>query len=839
MLKKFRKIKKRHVKELALVVTILSIFGLGAFFLWISSFSIPDLSSFNVRKVSESTKIYDRTGKVLLYDINQGIKRTIVPDGEISRNIKNATVAIEDSEFYQHHGIKLSSFLRAIKANILARNYSQGGSTITQQVVKNSLLTTEKTISRKLKEWFLALKLERILSKTEILDIYLNDAPYGGNIYGVEEASQTYFAKKAVDLSLAESAYLASLPNAPTYYSPYGNNRNKLEERKNLVLLRMLQNNFISKDEYKDALAEKVVWQAQESLGIKAPHFVMWIRQYLEDKYGVDVVNSSGLKVTTTLDYDLEQKAETLAKQYALDNKKNFNAENVSIVAIDAKTGQILVMVGSRDYFDKEIDGNFNVALAHRQPGSSFKPVVYAEAFNKGFTPDTAVFDLQTEFDTECNPDGTPIIKGKEDKCYMPENFDGVYLGPISMRNALAQSRNIPAIKVLYLAGLKDSLRLAKVMGISSLTDESRYGLTLVLGGGEVSLLEMTSMYSVFAANGVRNPYQGILKIEDRDGNVLESFEPHPSEVLPEQTALLINDILSDNAARTPEFGEHSALYIESRPVAAKTGTTNDYRDAWILGYTPQVVVGAWAGNNDNSPMVKKIAGFIIAPLWNKFMQEVLKQYPVENFKKPTPIDKASLKPALAGFWQGGEAFFVNKLSGEKANEYTPLELREERVVKNIHSILYWVNKNNPNGPAPLDPQTDPQFKLWEFPIRKWVTEQGIIEENNSVIPTAEDSTNRPEFAPKVTIVSPDQNSLYNKNTRLQVTVSVTSRFPIAKVDYFINNTFAGSSGSYPYNFSFTPGEIDGLTAKNEIRAVAYDNFLNRGQAVQEFKISF
>ena len=815
------------------------IFGLGALFLWISSFTIPDLSSFNVRKVSESTKIFDRTGKILLYNVNQGIKRTIVPDGEISRNIKNATVAIEDSEFYQHNGIKFSSFLRATKANILARNYSQGGSTITQQVVKNSLLTSEKTISRKLKEWFLALKLERILSKTEILDIYLNDAPYGGNIYGVEEASQTYFSKKALDLSLAESAYLASLPNAPTYFSPYGNNRDKLEERKNLVLLRMLQNNFISNDEYKDALAEKVDWQTQEGLGIKAPHFVMWVRQYLENKYGVDVVNKGGLKVTTTLDYDLELKAETLAKNSALDNKKNFNAENVSIVAIDAKTGQILVMVGSRDYFDKEIDGNFNVALAHRQPGSSFKPVVYAEAFNKGYTPDTVVFDLQTEFDTECNPDGTPIIKTNEDKCYMPQNFDGVYLGPISLKNALAQSRNIPAIKVLYLAGIKDSLRLAKAMGINSLTNESRYGLTLVLGGGEVSLLDMTSMYSVFAANGVRNTYQGILKIEDRNGNVLESFESHPSEVLPEQTALLINDILSDNTARAPEFGEHSALYIESRPVATKTGTTNDYKDAWILGYTPQVVVGAWAGNNDNSPMVKKIAGFIIAPLWNKFMQEVLKKYPVENFKKPDPIDKASLKPALAGFWQGGEVYFVNKLSGERANEYTPLELREERVVKNIHSILYWVNKNNPKGPAPLNPETDPQFKLWEFPIRKWVTEQGIVEENNSVIPTAEDSTHRPEFSPKIVIVSPDNISRYNKDARLQVTINVTGKFPITKVDYYINNTFAGSNSSYPYNFSFSPSETDGISAKNEIRAVAYDTFLNRGEAVQEFNVTF
>ena len=838
MRRKILGIRKRYFKEAALVVIILGIFAVGSLFLWVSTFTIPDLSSFNERKVSQSTKIYDRTGTILLYDLNRGIKRTVVTDNEISRNIKNATVAIEDSEFYTHHGIRPTSIFRAILANIGAGGFSQGGSTITQQVVKNSLLTTEKKISRKLKEWILALKLERVLSKIEILNLYLNEAPYGGTVYGIEEAGQTYFGKKAADLSIAESAYLASLPNAPSYFSPYGNNKQKLEDRKNLVLAKMLEKKFINQEEYSRAINEKVVWKPQENLGIKAPHFVMFIRQYLEEKYGKAIVEQGGLKVITTLDYGLQEKAEAMAKQYASENEKKFNAENVSLIALDPKTGQILAMVGSRDYFYKTIDGNFNVALAHRQPGSSFKPIVYAEAFKKGYTPETVGFDLQTEFSTECNPDGTPITAGNEDRCYMPENYDHVYRGPINLRNALAQSINIAAIKVLYLAGIKDSLRLAKDMGIKSLTNVGQYGLTLVLGGGEASLLDLTGAYGTFAAGGVRNPYQEILKIENIKGETLESYEPHPIQVLPEQIALTISDILSDNVARTPAFSEHSALYIEDRPVAVKTGTTNDYRDAWILGYTPNLVVSAWAGNNDNSPMEKKVAGFIVAPFWNAFMKEALKQYPVETFKKPTPIDKLALKPALTGFWQGGVAYFVNKLSGELATEYTPMELKEERVVKQIHSILYWVDKNNPTGPKPQNPNGDPQFNLWEYAVRKWVAQNRILEENETVIPVAEDSMHRPEFAPKISVINPNPNLTYSKKYNITVTLNMIGKFPISKVDYFVNGNFMGSVNRSPWSFSFAPTDIENLTPENEIRVVAYDNVLNRGETKSAFKVN-
>ena len=553
--------------RISLIIRDLLILGIAAVFLlfggavfWIANLKTPNLESFENRRVSQSTKIYDRTGEHLLYDVYENIRRTVVPFDAISRHIKNAAVAIEDSHFYEHKGIQPKSILRAILVNFGALEFSQGGSTITQQVVKNSILTSEKIISRKLKEWALALKLERYYNKDEILGYYLNESPYGGNIYGVEEASETFFGKKSSDVTIAEAAYLASLPKAPTYYSPYGNNKTKLEERKNLVLKRMLDERFIAKDEYDQAINETVTFKPQEEKGIEAPHFVIYVKELLEQKFGDNVVRDGGLRVITTLDFELQKTAEELTKKYALENKEKFNAENAGLVALDPKTGDILAMVGSRDYFDKEIDGNFNVTLAKRQPGSSFKPFVYATAFERGYTPETVVFDLETEFSTECRPDGTPLIAGNEEKCYRPQNYDEKFRGPISLRNALAQSINIAAIKVLYLAGLKNSLNTAEAMGISTLTDPNRYGLTLVLGGGEVSLLEMTNAYGVFAAEGVRNPNRAIIKIENPNNEVIYESPIGGRVVLQSEVAQKINSILSDEEARVPAFGTHSFL---------------------------------------------------------------------------------------------------------------------------------------------------------------------------------------------------------------------------------------------------------------------------------------
>ncbi len=684
----------KTLKTIVYSILIVGLTGTGAFSLWLSTFTIPDLGSFESRKVAQSTKIYDRTGKILLYDVHKNIRRTIVSTNEISRNIKNATVAIEDAEFYQHIGIRPLAFIRAIFVNIIEGGLSQGGSTITQQVVKNTLLTSEKKISRKLKEWVLALKLDRKLTKERILEIYLNETPYGGNIYGIEEASQTFFGKSANDITLAESAYLAALPQAPTRYSPYGNHRDLLEKRKQLVLKRMLENNFINDEEYSEALNENVVFIPRPDTGIKAPHFVFYVLEKLEKKYGKRAIEEKGMRIITTLDWKLQEKAEKIVYDFAISNEKRFNAKNASLVAVDPKNGNILVMVGSRDYFDKKIDGNFNIAITHRQPGSAFKPFVYASAFLKGYTPETIVFDARTQFSVRCSKDNTTSKNG----CYSPSNYDHKFRGPVTLRNALAQSINVPAVKLLYLSGISYSLRIARELGIESLDDSSRYGLTLVLGGGEVSPLDITSAYGVFANNGIRNPSVSILRVEDKNGTIIDEYLPTPIRVLPENTARQISDILSDNVARTPLYGPRSLLYFKEGSVAAKTGTTNNYRDAWTVGYTPYLAVGAWAGNNDNTPMEKKISGLIITPLWRAFMDEAMKEFQPESFIPPLPDDPSSLKPILRGKW---------------------LEVTDKNDTK-LHSILYWVNKNDPRGPNPLNPQADPQFDAWEYGVSRW-----------------------------------------------------------------------------------------------------------------------
>src|SRR3989344_2257858 len=555
IIREFRSLSRKHL--FMLVVSVIIFFG-GIFFLWVSTFEIPALDSFAKRKVVESTKIYDRTGEVLLYDVNQDIRRTVVPFDKISRNTKNATIAIEDREFYEHNGIQIKSILRAFFANTTSLGFSQGGSTITQQVVKVSLLSPKKTITRKIKEVFIAIKLEKVISKDEILYLYLNEIPYGGNLYGIEEASLAFLGKSASELSVAESAYLAALPQAPTFYSPYGTHRDRLEERKNLVLSEMLRNGFIDENEYKEALSEEVQFKPRETSGIKAPHFVFFVLEELNKKYGEETVRDGGLRVKTTLDYAIQKQGEEIAKEYALKNKVSFNAENAAFVAIDPKTGGILSMVGSRDYFDKEIDGNFNVATAHRQPGSAFKPFVYAKAFIKGYTPETVLFDLQTQFSAKCPPDN--LIS--ENECYSPQNYDDRFRGPVTLREALAQSINVPSVKTLYLAGIKETLDLAKDLGITGLGNENTYGLTLVLGGGEVSLLDMTSAYRVFATEGLRVPYTSILKVEDAKARVLEEIKPKPYRVIDAEITRKISDILTDNVARTPLYGANSVIYF-------------------------------------------------------------------------------------------------------------------------------------------------------------------------------------------------------------------------------------------------------------------------------------
>ncbi len=705
--------KKISVKEILVDIFIvgfaLCIISLAGILIWVSTLEIPDLSSFEERRILQSTKIFDRTGEILLYDLHQDVKRTVVPFEEISRHIKNATIAIEDDQFYNHLGIEPTAILRAVITNFSQGDLlgGQGGSTITQQVIKNSVLQREKTVTRKVKEWILAIKLERVLSKDEILAIYLNESPYGGTMYGVEEAAQAFFGKRAADVSIAEAAYIASLPQAPSRLSPYSNNKSVLDERQQLTLQKMSEHGFISEDEYNAAKSDAVEFQPQAVTGIRAPHFVMFIRDQIVRQFGEEAIAERGLRIITTLDWKLQKEAEAIVAEYGAANVEKFKADNAGMVATDPKTGDLLVMVGSRDYFSEEIDGNFNTTIASRQPGSAIKPFIYASAFSKGYLPDTIVYDVATQFSPQCPPDS----QSSESPCYAPNNYNNKFLGPISLRNAMAQSLNIPAVKVLYLAGLKDSLKLAADMGLTTLNDPERYGLTLVLGGGEVRLLDMTYAYGVFANEGIAATPRSIIRVEDSRGNIISENKIESHKVLDKNVALMISDVLSDNVARTPLWGANSLVNFPNRSVASKTGSTNNLRDAWLMGYAPNLAVGTWVGNNNNDPMGGGLSGLIVTPMWRKFMDFALAELPEESFTQPT-INRVGLKPIIRGEFIDTSSLLESIQSGSEINVVD--------IYRNLHTILHFVDRSNPNGPVPSNPANDPQYENWEYGVTKW-----------------------------------------------------------------------------------------------------------------------
>ena len=691
-----RSFLRAHWRAVLLWCAGLFLLLVGGAIIWAATLPAPDLSSIETRRVDQSLKLYDRTGTVLLYDLNNSTQRTIVPLNQISTNVQDATLAIENPYFYHDIGIEPTAILRAIWVDITSGGLSQGGSTLTQQVVKNTILNNDKTFTRKLKEWVLALKLTRTLSKDKILELYLNQAPYGGNLYGVEAASETFFNKHASDDSIAEAAYLAAMLPAPTYYSPYGTHKAALDARKNIVLDKMYQYGYITADQEANAKVAQVTF-APATSSIVAPHFVFYVEQYLQNKYGQDALEQGGWSVVTSLDANLQTKAEEDVQGHAATQESQFNASNTGMIALDPTNGQILVMVGSRNYFDTSIDGNFNITLAPRQPGSTFKPFAYAEAFEKGYTPDTVVYDVPTQFSTSCSPWDT---QNDTPPCYAPQNYDNKFRGPMTMRDAIAQSINVPSVKVLYVAGINDTLMLAKSLGVNLEGDQAQYGLTLVLGGGEVSLLDITSAYGVFATDGMRYPPTPILKITDNTGKVIEdNSQPTGSQVLPANIAQEINDVLSDPIARAP-LGENDLLSFPGRDVAVKTGTTNNYRDAWTIGYTPNLVVGQWVGNNDNTPMVHKVSGFIVGPMWNEFMQYALANTPTATFTR-TEVDESQMKPVMHGVWQNPGADGA------------------------LHDILYWVDKNNPQGPTPSNPASDLQFSYWDYGVKLWGEQHG------------------------------------------------------------------------------------------------------------------
>ncbi len=828
--KKFKKIIGYGLAVILFLVILSGIAGVAAL-AWFSR-DLPNPDKLLDRQIAQSTKIYDRTGKHVLYEIYSEKKRTMIELSDIPEHVKQATIVAEDRDFYEHHGFDLKGILRSVWRNLF-RGERVGGSTITQQFIKNSILSPEKTYTRKIKELALSIQLERKFSKDQILKMYFNEIPYGSTAYGLQSAAQTYFGKNAKDLDLAEGALLAALPKAPTYYSPYGSHTDDLLARQKYILDGMAEENYISKDEAEKAkeidILAKVVPKKES---ITAPHFVMYVKELLTERYGEKTVDQGGLKVYTTLDFDKQKIAEEAVTAGVEKNAEKYNAHNAALVAIDPKTGQILAMVGSKDYFaepepagckpgvDCKFEPNVNVALRPRQPGSSFKPVVYAAAFAKGFTPETILFDLVTTFKTDT-------------KDYIPHNYDGKEHGPVSMRSALAGSLNIPAVKTLYLAGIDNVLNLAQSMGYSTLNDRSRFGLSLVLGGGEVKLLEHTAAFGAFATEGKLQPTTAILKVEDSQGKILEEWkESNGKEVLPTQVARQIANIMSDDSARAYIFGARGPLTLPDRPVAAKTGTTNDWRDGWTIGYTPSLVAGVWVGNNDNTPMKRQADGvYVAAPIWNVFMKKVLEGTPVENFTAPAP--SSATKPVLRGEIGPETTVKIDKLSGKIATEFTPSTYIEEKKFREIHTILFYVNKNDPNGPPPENPQDDPQFTNWEAPIQKWAEEQGY---STSQLPTEFDDVHLPEHKPSISFLSPPNNTTINSR-EFTASVSVFApRGPISRVEYFIDNQLLKTVFAPPYNLStLIPNSL--ANGFHALRATAYDDIDNFNSAEITFNL--
>ncbi|EKD53027.1 MAG: hypothetical protein ACD_61C00180G0003 [uncultured bacterium] len=693
-----RSIKKRYLniigyRRFTLTQVFLIIGGLFIISLFFLLKDVPSPAKLVKTPAPASTKILDRNGK-LLYEVYSEYRRTPIASKDIPNYIKQATVAIEDKNFYFHHGIDLTGIIRAAFNTLTKGKRLAGGSTITQQLVKNSLLSdSQRTITRKLKEGILAIATEFTYSKDQILELYLNYTPYGGTAYGIESASKTYFDKNARDLDLAQSALLAGLPQSPTRYSPFGANPELALNRQAEVLRRMQEDGYITKEQFDAAKNEKLIF-AKKNISINAPHFALMVRDDLVQKYGEDKVNLGGLIVTTTLDLDLQNYVQA---SLSAEMKKiaKLKISNGATIVTHPNTGEIVTLVGSKDYYDDTIDGQVNVVTSSRQPGSSIKPINYATGLLKGWPTSTTFLDVPTCFN----------VSGQ--KQYCPKNYDGTFRGPVSIRQSLANSLNIPAVKMLALNGLDSFIATASAMGISSWTDPSRYGLSLTLGGGEVTMYDMAKAFGTFANRGVTVPLVSVLKVETYDGQTLEEFQPEkmanlvsvmplkwtdfwtsqnqnanhssvdPKVTLPLEVTFIISDILADNGARSAAFGANSKLVVPGHTVSVKTGTTNDLKDNWTIGYTPDFLAATWVGNNDNTSMSYVASGVTGAsPIWNTIMKKVLLDVKDKPLSKPEGITNYQVCN-LTGFLAQQEnqceshsEYFINGILPLSQNSY-------------------------------------------------------------------------------------------------------------------------------------------------------------------------
>ncbi|MEA2020744.1 MAG: PBP1A family penicillin-binding protein [Patescibacteria group bacterium] len=820
---------------LFVVITAGSVMSLAVFAFYSSKLPSPD--KLTTRARSLSTKIYDRNGD-LLYDVHGDQNRTLVQLEDVPEHLVQATLATEDADFYAHKGFDPLGILRAFY-NVIFLCRLQGGSTITQQVVRNTVISRERTLTRKIKELMLALQIERKYGKDEILQMYLNEAPYGGQAYGVQAASEVYFSKDVQDLTLAESAFMAGMTQAPSRYSPY-RDPDTAKARRDYVLHLMQNRGWLGKDGKRHFLPPEEAEVAKETKliytppggEIKAPHFVMYVKELLTDRYGASLVEQGGLKVTTTLDLEKQEEMQTIVAE-EIANVAHYDIGNGALLAMDPQTGEILAMVGSKNFFAEDYDGQVNVTLRPRQPGSSIKPITYATAFKQGYTPASVLFDVPTKF-----PGGS----GQPD--YEPENYDGKFRGPVKLRYALGNSINLVAVKLLRLVGVREMIETAHDLGITTLNEPERYGLSLTLGGGEVKLLDLVTAYSGFANEGRRVAPQAILEVSDSNGRVLEEFKPTEGpQVLSPEVAYLVSDILSDNNARTMAFGPHSSLHIPGYSVAVKTGTTNEMKDNWTVGYTPSIAIGVWVGNNDNSSMSNVVSGITgAAPIWNRAINVFLEGKSDEPFERPDGIVEED----------------ICNLSGQKPHQWCYVPGEEESNFCDIGQELF-IKGTEPtevcgfhkklelckvDGKLASDACreadevkekifVDYQAALsdWQEYVDDWVEDQ--YGDDDTYDPPTEESESYihsdDKDEPWVQIKEPGDTV----SQEFKVKVKVITPYTVTKVKFYLNDKQVGKDDtSIPYEQKM---KIEDTTvAEHTLKVKAYDSAGNVGEATKD-----
>ena len=830
-----------------LIALIVIVFVVFIFY----SKDLPDPNRLSTRGNETGTKIFDRNGNSI-FELYGDKNRVLIKLDDVPENIINATLATEDAEFYIHSGFSLRGMARAVK-NTLTGEGLQGGSTLTQQVVKNSLLTQDRTVDRKIKELILALQIESKYSKSDILQMYFNETPYGGQNYGIYAASKAYFAKEPKELTLSESAYLAGLPQRPSYYSPYSSNKEAGIERRNFVLYLMRNNGWVGKDgtrkyiseeEYQKARDEKLNFKPSAAI-FKAPHFVFTVKDKLIEMYGEDVVENGGLQVKTTLDLGIQENAEKIMGQ-VLEREKVYGVGNAAEVILETKTGQVLSLIGSKNYFGNPepegcqtattgekgcvFDPFFNVATANRQPGSAIKPITYAGLLENGFTPAFTFLDVPTTFTGE----GV-----EKDKAYTPVNYDGVYRGPISLRKSLGNSLNIPAVKALDILGLDKFLDLAKKMGISTFQDKTRFGLSLTLGGGETKLIELTSAYTVFGNKGIYNEPIYILEIKDSKGNIIYAApDQRGQRALSEETAFMISDILADDGARSLVFGFNSLLKIPNQQVAVKTGTTNNKRDNYAVGYTPSYTIGVWVGNSNNQPLNAAIASGIsgATPIWAETMKYLLKDKPTTGAN----VEKFNSTPNML-------KIEVDERSGMLP--YKDYPKRFEWFVKGTEPLspsewyktieICKVDGRIANDECKKADQTDTKTFIgitdykpeWQNFTDAWLQENYGGKDSTYFPPTIKSQLSfngdKPEdMNPYIRIVAPKENS--NVPAKFRISTEISTPNKIKNVKFYIDGNEVGSDTSKPFGFTFnlTPAQI----GTHKFKAKATDDSGNSGE---------